>query len=847
MLAAAVSHRAVSHQGVPSLPHTLVRRTRLEARLGDAERRQITLVTGLPGAGKTTLVASWLRSCDRPAAWVSLGSRHDEPRRLTRAVLRALAGLGVASEPRGRRRRSDATLLDSALDPISGEPVVLVLDDVHELRSTEALAALRLLLDRAPSTLSLVLCTRADPPVALGRLRLDGRLGEIRNADLEFTQDEAADLLAAHGIDLRHDDVRALWQRTQGWVAGLRLAAGALAAAGDPHELVRSTAATEAAIADYLLEEVLDRQDPDTQSFLLRTSIVDDLTPDLAALLADDHRAQERLDDLQCRGVLLTDASQEGWYRYHALFAALLRAGLRRRQPEVVGDLHARAAAWLEGHGRTVDAERHARLGDDWALAGRLAADRWLAAALDDGDLPPDLVADAPGDPAGQSPALALVAAAVACARRDRDAADLHRRRLDELAGPLPTPAGLGIGDAHRHTLDLTYGWTFGADGRARHAARGLVATGDTDLDGHAASLRRLGRLRAAELDVDTGQFDAAVAALNPLADALDDEWMCIEASGLLAVVHAANGNLAAAERRAGEVLASGDVRDIRPTALQAAYLATALRRAQRGERRNALARLHEAEAVGASPSRPLHAVRDALRSALGESRPRAVWLDTAAAAHPLAAQALIACGVLEVIDPQRRLLAIGGPSEGAVARARQELTRGAPDSARAGLARCLDNQGSSAHPRTVVETHTLAAVACSLSAHDAEARRHLGAALDLVAGSGVRAPLLDQGSAIADLLANESVAVEHRGLALELLDHLRRAPGGMATPVDGLTDRETAVLQYLPTLMSNAEIAQGLHLSINTVKSHLKAVYRKLGVDGRREAVLRGRELELI
>jgi LuxR family maltose regulon positive regulatory protein len=844
---AAVSLSAVSHQGVPSLPHALVRRSRLEERFRDPERRQITLVSGLPGAGKTTLVASWLRSCDRQAAWVSLGSRHDEPGRLTRAVVRVLADVGAVPEPRGRRRRSDATLLDSAFDLVTGERWVLVLDDVHELRSSEALAALRLLLDRAPATLSLVLCARADPPVALGRLRLDGRLGEIRNADLEFTQDETADLLAGHGIDLRRDEVRALWRRTQGWVAGLRLAAGALAGAGDPHELVRSTAATEAAIADYLLEEVLDRQDPDIQSFLLRTSVVEDLTPDLAALLAGDPRAQERLDDLQRSGVFLTDAAQDGWYRYHALFAALLRAGLRRRQPEAVGELHGWAAAWLVHNGRPIDAERHARLGGNWALAGHLAADRWLAAVLDDGRLPPDLLVTAPDDAVGHTPALSLVAAATACARRDRAAADLHRRRLDELAGPPPTVDGLGIGDAHRHTLDLAYGWTFGADERARAAAHRLAAAGDADPRADAPSLRRLGHLRGAELDVDTGQFDAAVAALNPLADSLDDDWMCTEAAGVLAVVHAANGNVAAADRRAGEVMASGDVRDIRPTALQAAYLATALHRAQRGERRNAAAHLHEAEAIAGVSSRPLHAVREVLRSALGESGPSAVWLDTTTAAHPLAAQALIACGVFEVIDPQRRLLAIGGQREAAVARARQELGRGAPDAARIGLARGLDARGSWAHPRTVIESHTLAAIACSRCDDDADAQRHLRTALDLVAGSGVRAPLLDHGPAIAELLGRESTAADHRGLALELLDHLRRTPGGTAAPVDGLTDRETAVLQYLPTLMSNAEIAQGLHLSINTVKSHLKAVYRKLGVDGRREAVLRGRELELI
>jgi LuxR family maltose regulon positive regulatory protein len=786
-------------------------------------------------------------------AWVGIDRRHDEPGRLTRAVLGALADQGLAPESRGRRRRSDASRLDRAFDALGTAPWTLVLDDVHELRSREALDALRLLLDRAPPTVAVVMCSRADPPVAFGRLRLDGRLGEIRNADLEFTQDETADLLAAHGVDLRDDDLRALWQRTQGWVAGLRLAAGALTAAGDPHGLVRSAAATEDAIAEYLLEEVLDRQEPDVQRFLLRTSIVDVLTPDLAALLSGDDMARDRLDGLQRNGVFLTDRSQDGRYRYHALFAALLQACLRRRHPEVVGGLHALAAGWLERDGRPAEAERHARLAGDWTAVGRLATARWMHALLDD-EPPGDLVAGAPPEAVHGTPSLALAAAADACARGDRDAADLHRRRLDELVSPGGPGGGsrgdaataAGVGGTHRLMLDLTYGWTFGSEERSRDAARRLVDAGHADHPGHASGLRRLGRLRGAELDIDAGQLDAAVAALNPLADASDDEWISDEAAGMLALIQAANGNLPAAERRAVDVVTSAQVRDVRPTAIQAAHLATALHHAQHGERRNALTRLHDAGAVDAGPSRLMHAVQDTLRAALGGAGAGTAWLDSATAAHPLAAQVLIACGVLEVIDPERRLVLVGGPPERALVRAGGDLARGAPDAALAGLTRCLGDLPPGTHARTVVEARVMAALAASRTGRRDESLHHLGAALDLVATTGVRAPLLDRGAAVADLLDRDDLLAEHRGFALELLDHLRVNPGGSAA-VDGLTERETAVLQYLPTLMSNAEIARSLHLSINTVKSHLKAVYRKLGAEGRRDAVLRGRELELI
>jgi LuxR family maltose regulon positive regulatory protein len=834
---------------VPALPNPLVRRARLEAHLDDAERRHITLVSGLPGAGKTTLVASWLRTVDHPAAWVGLDGRANEPGRLARSVITSLAAVAAVPDGPSRRRRSDAVLLDQALSSLSTGPWVLVLDDVHELRSPEALGALRHLLDHSPPNLSLFLCARADPPVALGRLRLDGSLGEIRNADLEFSVDETAELFAAYGIDLRHDDVHALWLRTQGWVAGLRLAVGALDAAPDRQELVRTATATEAAVADYLLEEVLDRQEESTQDFLLRTSVVDRLTPGLAAVLSDDDDAQARLDELERNGVFLTDVSTGGWYRYHALFADLLRASLRRRHPEMVSELHRRAAAWFLAQGQAADAERHARLAGSWGLVGRLAGERWLAAALEDVEPRPDPLDGVPPAVVGRTAELALVAAARACVRSGRDDADLHRDLVDDLLGPIDRPRpgrAPDRRDTPRRLLDLAYGWAFGSDPRARRAAGVLGAVGEVgdEAGGAAPAIRRLARLRGAELDVDEGRFDAAVATLRALADGRDDEWVWAEASAVLAVVKAATGNLAGAERRSTPVLAI-DPAELRPTALLAAHLARALCCAQRAERRGAAAHLAAAGAVGPVASRALAAVLSSLQAALSGSSPSTAWLDTTTAAHPLATQALIAAGALEVVDPQRRLVAVGGPGERAVVRARQELARGASEAARAGLARALVERDSALNLRTIVEAHTLAAVAADACGDEADAAAQLRAALDLVAASGVRAPLLDNAAALGDLLERETTATEHRSLAIDLLDHLRRTPAG--SPVETLTERETAVLQYLPTLMSNAEIADGLHLSINTVKSHLKAVYRKLGVDGRRDAVLRGRELELI
>ncbi len=597
-------------------------------------------------------------------------------------------------------------------------------------------------------------------------------------------------------------------------------------------------------MADYLLEEVLDLQDADAQNFLLRTSVAERVTPDLAALLTADHRAGERLDELERSGIFLVDTNDDGWYRYHALFADLLRATLRRRDPDLVPEMHGRAAGWLMANGRPADAERHARLAGDWPLVGRLAIDRWLAATLDDSGLLPDPNARVPAGAVRETPALALVAAAAACRSGDRDAAGLHRDHLDTLLGPIPERATRSSGGLHRHLLDLAHGWAFGSDDRAETAAEALASAHEIDIG--TAPVRRLARLRSAELAADRGRFDTAVAALDQLAGGLDEDWMAAEAAAVAALVTAAIGSPAEASRRVVAVLGVRDGLDTHPTARRAAHLAASLACAQRGERRTAVVHLDEAAASTAPASHLLQAVTSAVRAALGPASASSAWLDSTTARHPLAAQALIACGALEVVDPDRRVVAVGGPSERAVVRARQDLARNAPEAARRGLERALRRDHPSVHVRTLVEAHVLAVLASYACDDLPIAAAHLEAALDLVADSGARAPVLDHGAELSAVIDRVDLSA-HRGLILELRDHLQKGGGQAARPVEVLTDRERAVLQYLPTLMSNAEIASGLHLSINTVKSHLKAVYRKLGVESRRDAVLRGRELELI
>ncbi|HMG45412.1 MAG TPA: LuxR C-terminal-related transcriptional regulator [Acidimicrobiales bacterium] len=854
---------------VPRLPPLHVPRPRLERRLAEPGRAPVTLVCAPPGAGKSTLLASALAPSTeqdtggRPAAWLCLDERDNDAGRLVTLLRAALS----ARLDHPSRRRPSVPVLDQ-LDELLGrlaagdDPAqVLVLDDVHALRSAPAIELVDHLLHNAPPQLEIVLASRADPPVGLDDLRLDGRLAEIRNADLAFDAAETTELLARHEVTLGGDEVQALWARTEGWAAGLRLAACALQTETDPGRFVRSAARTAAVVSDYLLRELLVRKDDAVQWFLLRTSVADRLTPELAQLLSGDDRAADHLVELERSGILVLDHADDRWCRYHALFGALLRARLDRHDADLARELHGQAAQWFLEQDMPSDAQSHAQSARDWDLLGQLLTWRWIDATLDglpvEGDLLPEGL-----EPAtiAASPGLALVAAADACRRSNRDEAVLYRDALDELvASPSHAPAGEPEPFAvERRVLDVVFGCAFGgggagggvgAGGERALAAAGALRSAELS-DPAAVDLRRFASLRGAELAIDAGDIDGARELLADLAQRAERCWVTAEASGLLALLHAAGGRPALVGPLVDKVL-DGDCGVTTPQAACAARLASVLMLAQRGEQRSAadtlVGTLADAADGGGLASRTLRTVARVVGIGVNAVPGRPVALDAASVGRSvLAEQALVALGVVEVVTPDGRPLLLGGPAEHAVQEGRLRLAAGDVDQADHGIALWLDGGDRVAHPRTLVEAVAVAAIAAGARDQQDLARRWMAEALDLAEATAVMAPLLLHGSRLGPLLQrNLSELGERMGAALELLDRTR--PSGAGELVEPLTDREMEVLVHLPTLMSNAEIASGLYLSVNTVKTHLKAVYRKLGVDGRRQAVVRGRELELI
>lgn len=821
---------------VPPTPAPFVRRRRLEALLSDGNRRTVTLVSARPGSGKTTLLAGWYREHPGAKAWLTLDPTHDAPDRLVRDVLATLVRAGALPASALDGGGADGPALVRALASLrSGRRCVLVLDDVHEVTSAAATSVLQHLVEDGPDALGVVLAARADPPFRLRRLRRTGRLGQIRGADLAFTLGEARRLLAGDGLVVGEAEAAGLWERTGGWAAGLSLAACSLTRGADPAGLVARVGADDAEVVEHLLHDVLARQDDQVQHLLLRTSVVDRFTPDLAACLADDPDAGARLAEIEHEGVFLTHLEGADWFRFHPLLARRLRVRLRERDPDLARRLQRRAAEWHARCGMSFEAAELAREGCDWPLLGAILGRRWLDAVLVGRDLPPGLVRDIAADAVAATPMLAVLAAADACRRGDPLATARHRGALGD---GRPSPAALAAGDAvavATAVLDVVTGQVFGATEQTYEAVEALAAAPATSR--RTAPFLALAR---ADLHLDADDGTAARHELEPLA-ADGPPGLALEAAARLALLDAQAGRLVDAADRAGRVRgAPGSPQQARAVAALASHLVAAQRGddAEVGHDPNALPR-----AIG---PRALRAAAVAARRSLAPEA-HLTGLDQQTARHPFAGRTLVALGVLEVIDAQRRVVPAGGPCEAAVERARRALVRDDHPAVIELLTPCVALAGPAVARRTAIEVRVLVAAALHAQGARDRAVTALRDALDLASADDLLAPVLDHAAALGDLLPRVATSPGTGRVAASRC--AERVRGGAPPPavVARLTEREHVVLCFLPTMMTNAEIAESMQLSVNTVKTHLKAVYRKLDVERRRDAVARARQLELL
>ena len=831
------------------------------------------------------LVSSWLRGAPRaPAvAWVDVDRDESDATRFWGAVVAALQRSGALppDDPLASLVPSPSAhhpeVLRAVLEGLARltQTLVLVIEDVHQLRSDEALGGMEQLLERMPANLRVVLLSRRDPALGLHRLRLSGELAEIRAAELEFTADEAGELLSAAGVAIEPGAVDRLHERTEGWAAGLRLAAMSLSRHADPERFVTEFSGSERTVADYLVGEVLASLPPDVRHLLLHTCILERVSGPLADLLTGRSDGARLLQDLEESNslVVAVDVGRT-WFRYHHLLTDLLRLELRREAPEEITGLHRLAAGWHAEHGRVVDAIRHAELGEDWDLATELLGRHWFRLILD-----------------GEEATLASLLNGLPAILTQTDAEVAAITAADRLADQRWTDAEAFMATAQRTLPDLP----------AKRRPRAATALATVQLF-HARRLGGLesvvdGALAMLSLDdPDRGATDPELAALALLNVGIAESWSrrlddaqrhlerglalarevgrpfvevgCLVALG---VVDNQTHRLDVAEERlrAGIALAER-VGWAEHSMMAAGYVTLGAVLLDHGAGDQAEGWLERADAIlGQSPGPTASVALRHSQGMLAFTRGRyRVAAGSFADGERLARQ-LRGPFFLAAVARQWRLRAElcdgdAGPARAGLAdaadedtavwrnlRARVCLSDDDPDGAAAALAPVLDGQSFIFHPIFEAEALLLDAVARERMGESEAAERSIESVLAITEPQGRRLAFFtvpDARPALERHPVHRTAHAAHLRTLLDLLGGAEAHPGGEAAELDEpLTDRELAVLRFLPSNLSAGEIGSELFLSVHTVKTHMRKLYAKLDVHTRAEAVERGRALGLL
>jgi LuxR family transcriptional regulator, maltose regulon positive regulatory protein len=868
---------------VPVMNAPVLERPRLLRLLTEAAAGALTLISAPAGSGKTVLASSWVRAgaAPGPVGWISLDEEDDLPGIFWTYVLTGLqradadlAGVGMPEDA----ERVDHSLLVRLASRLSerSAPIVLVLDNAETITRQQICDDLDFLVRHAAGRLRLVLVTRVDPGLPLPQYRLEGSLAEIRFSDLAFPPDEARQLLSARRPELTEAAVQAFSYRTRGWAAGLRLAD---VTDGEPGAEDQDPAVVAASdIALYFRTEVLEAQPPQVRDFLLATSVVRTLVPGLATHLSGLREAEATLRVLAQTSVFVEVVpGEDDCFRYHPLVRDLLMAQLRHEYPARWRRLNRKAANWLTQQGGTCDAVRQFAATGDWedaaAVVVRHGAVGRLLAAGPAGDLAVALAALPDGF---TGPQAAAVAAAVALVRGDLPGCDKSLLRARELV-----PA-----DAGEKTDDLELAVTLVA--LARAAAAGGIGGIEAGVLAEAATLRLglappVDSVTEALLTYGRGCALVAAGELEPAAQTLAAAVLEASAARQPYLTGLARARLALAEAMAGRLGEAAEAsrlaaEDAVPDAHGcpqggdlAAIAALAWVASERGELADALARLRS---TGANRHRHddlvsaavLVLVRCRLLRARGDLPGALAALDefghTGAGVVPAWLQHRLAAAAVGVCLAQGRpdvaierlprqvpeghvaqLLALGWV---------KLATGAAAESGR--LARQVTQQPVGALDLHVT-AHLLAAASALALGQAEPAGVALRDAVRLAAAVGSRRPLDEAPSRIRSLLDRRRQALpapalpaapppRTGGVPPQLPAQTRPAQGVLIQP---LTEREREVLGYLDALLPTDEIAARMFVSVNTVKTHVRAILRKLSAERRNEAVRRARELGLL
>jgi LuxR family transcriptional regulator, maltose regulon positive regulatory protein len=869
---------ALARLAPPRARGAVVRRERLFQALDHGRERPLTVITGPPGAGKTVLLSSWLSDRRRRGrvAWLGLGRPDCRPTKFWNAVLDAVdATVEPLTALRAELGTEHNDFLAALGNAIAGlhEPLVLILDDFQELRGSKVCDELDELLRHPPEKLRLVIASRADPRLSLHRLKLEGRLEQIRTADLAFTRAEARELFELAGVDVSDDQLRALHERTEGWAAGLRLAAMSLEAGSDAGHLVDTFAGDESSVADYLVEEVLDRQSRELREFMLQTSVVELVSAELADALTRRRDGGRVLESLERSHAFIAPVDEHReWYRYHPLFAGLLRSELRHRMPDAFALQHRRAAHWYASNAQPVAAARHAIAAGDWDLAADLLSAGWLTLLLEGESAElADLLADLPRDVVSAKPEVAIAAAGALLESGEPERARECIRSADANACCVK-PAHRADFSLSRAVVALLAARAGGDFRTALASARKLLAMGGPlpAPDRRALALVNLG---AAQMWIETpARARRALKDGLALAEHGERAYLELSALGWLALLEALSGSLRHAATIAERAIGLAEPRGwVSTAACASAHLSLGVCAYRWGEVGEAQQHAERARgAARAACERSLLVLTEILRAriahhagdvdraelSLREARqeagswemPRSLEVELVAVEASVLAAAGRAAEAASLLDNT----GLGPWAELELVRARLALAEGAPEAAVTAIRPALEEAVPSVHAATAVGLHGLAAVAEHQRRRDDAALEHVEHALRLAEPDGHRQMLLEVGAPLRDLLARRIRAgTSHRALAGDLVDALhpsspgRRKEGRLL--LEPLSWHEERVLRYLPTDLSKAEIGAELLVSENTVRTHVKSIYRKLDVTNRTDAVRRAKSFGLM
>ncbi len=880
-----VGHAAATATSTGPISGVLIARSALVELLQLGSANSVTLVTAGAGSGKTELVRSWLRTLppSRPAAWVSVERGERDAQRFWSTVINELRAAAPVTriEPLTPMPGFDGeAVLEALLDQLASLPdrMILVIDDLHELASAEALGQLTHFLDHIPSSLHVLLIMRRDLPLGLHRQRLAGQLAEIRSADLLFSLQETHELLSAAGIELPGETVAMLHDRTEGWAAALRLAAISLESAPDREAFVRQFSGSERTVAEYLLAEVLESQPLQVRELLMRASLLTWLNGELGDLLTGGVGAGRYLQDLaESTGFVVAVDPQRTRFRLHHLFSDLLAVQLQSTHPEEIPRLHQLAAGWFAAHGEVVEAIVHAQAAGDRALALGLLLEHYFSLALDGRQETASALLGAFGpDPASADAELAVVAATE----------ELFTGSLQQAAGYLTLAA------RHAATVD--------AERRGSFDTAYLVA--------RLSLARRLGDFRSVQEDASAANALADPESIRDVSRHSDLRALVLMNLGIVEVWsgrseqgarHLADAHRLARDMKRpyvetgcqshlAQAVVARSFTDARATASQAVALAeshgwgsdpvVAPALVTMGISFLQAGRLEEADEWLTRAARTLRsglepAVGFVLHVALGGLHQARGNHDAADASFRDAEQ----LGLLLVsgapltwqlrssmlrariergqVAEVRAAVAAMTDEERAVPECREimaalSLAEGDADQALAFLTPALNG---STRVRTPVEVRCLilAAVAYDALGETTAAQEAIERALDLAEPDTLILPFLHTPSRPL-LERHPHHRTTHASLITDILDVIsgraRTLEPSFVPPLsEPLTDAELRVLRYLPTNLSATDIASEIVVSVHTVKTHIQHLYRKLDAHNRTEAVKRARDLNLL